>query len=113
MDLSSKIALVTGGGSGIGRASALALAAAGADIVVNDIDASKASAVAGEVEALGRRALASVASVADYPAVEGMVDSAWSDFGPIDILVTTPVSTSSMTDPSATCGWKTGTGSWR
>ena len=87
MDLSNKIALVTGGGSGIGRASALALAAAGADIVVNDIDASKASAVAGEVEALGRRALASVASVADYPAVESMVDSAWSDFGPIDILV--------------------------
>ncbi len=87
MDLSNKIALVTGAGSGIGRASALALAAAGADIVVNDIDGSTATTVAGEVEALGRRALACEASVADYPAVEGMVDSAWSNFGPIDILV--------------------------
>ena len=87
MDLSNKIALVTGAGSGIGRASALALAQAGADVIVNDVNADGAAAVAGELEALGRRALPQVCSVADYDAIEQAVDQAWQDFGPIDILV--------------------------
>ena len=69
IDLSGKIALVTGAGSGIGRASAVALAAAGADVVVNDVDADRAARVVEAVEAQGRRAVAKIASVADYDAV--------------------------------------------
>ena len=87
IDLSGKIALVTGAGSGIGRASAVALAAAGADVVVNDVDADRAAQVVEAVEARGRRAVAKVVSVADYDAVEGMVDEVWEQFGPLDILV--------------------------
>ena len=87
MDLGNKIALVTGAGSGIGRTSAVALAAAGADVVINDIDAESAARVVEEVQAEGRRAMAKIASVADYTAVEKMVDEVWEQFGPIDILV--------------------------
>ena len=87
MDLSNKIALVTGAGSGIGRASALVMAAAGADIVVNDVNGESAASVAKEVQDTGRRAVVQEASVADYEAVERMVDASWADFGPIDILV--------------------------
>ena len=87
MDLSDKIALITGAGSGIGRAAALAMAAAGADIVVNDVNGASAESVAEEVEKTGQRAVARVASVADHEAVEHMVDEVWESFGPIDILV--------------------------
>ncbi|MBI4531130.1 MAG: SDR family oxidoreductase [Candidatus Latescibacteria bacterium] len=87
IDLSQKIALITGAGSGIGRASAHALASAGVDIVVNDVNAENAASVVKEVETLGRRGVAKVASVADYDAVERMVDEVWGNFGPIDILV--------------------------
>ncbi|MEW6752712.1 MAG: 3-oxoacyl-ACP reductase FabG [Candidatus Latescibacterota bacterium] len=86
-ELSGKIALVTGAGSGIGRASAVALARAGADVVVNDIDGERAARVAATVQARGRRALWRVASVADPAAVAAMVDAAWEELGPIDILV--------------------------
>ena len=87
MDLSNKIALVTGAGSGIGRASALTLASAGADIVLDDLDESKVGEVARQVRSLGRRAEEQRVDVGDYPAVERMVDQVWKDFGPIDILV--------------------------
>jgi len=87
MDFSHKTALVTGAGSGIGRASALALARVGADLLVNDIDAESAGSVAREIEALGQRVLVQVCSVADHQAVDYMVDEAWESFGPIDILV--------------------------
>lgn len=87
MDLSNKVALVTGAGSGIGRASALALAAAGADVVVNDIDGAKAASAAEEVKALGRRAVDQPTNITDYKAVEEMVDEVSDSLGPIDILV--------------------------
>ena len=58
-----KIAIVTGGGRGIGRAICLRLAEEGCDVVVNDIAADRAQSVAAEVEALGRKAMVSGADV--------------------------------------------------
>ena len=66
-----QVALVTGAASGIGRAAALALAKAGADVAVNDISPS-VEAVAGEIRALGRRAWAFPVDVTDQAAVEAM-----------------------------------------
>ena len=90
MDLSGKVALVTGAGSGIGKASALVMAGAGADMVVNDVDEAKASAVTAAVEEMGQRALTKVADVSDPDAVDGMVDEVVDGdggLGAIDILV--------------------------
>ena len=58
MELGGQVAIVTGGGRGIGRATALELARMGADLVVAELDKAGAERTAGEVTALGRRALA-------------------------------------------------------
>lgn len=87
MDLSGKVALVTGGGSGIGRATALVLARAGADVIVNDISPDKAEGVAAEVADLGRRGLPIVADVADPAAVDAMIGRALGALQKVDILV--------------------------
>jgi len=85
--LVGRVALVTGGGQGIGRAIALRLAAEGADVGVNDVRLETATAVAEEIRALGRRALPLVADVADEEAVEGMFAEFLRTFGRVDILV--------------------------
>jgi NAD(P)-dependent dehydrogenase (short-subunit alcohol dehydrogenase family) len=87
MDMSGKVALITGGGSGIGRATALVLAQAGADIIVNDISPEKAEGVAGEVADLGRQALPIAADVADHTSVNTMINQALSNLKKVDILV--------------------------
>jgi 3-oxoacyl-[acyl-carrier protein] reductase len=87
-DLQGRIALVTGGGRGVGRAISLALAADGADVAVNyrrDEDA--AAATVAEIEAMGRRAVAVQASVDDADADEAMVDRVAGELGPVSILV--------------------------
>jgi NAD(P)-dependent dehydrogenase (short-subunit alcohol dehydrogenase family) len=90
MEFEGKVVLITGaGGSGAGqgRAFALAFAAEGADVAVNDIALDKAEATAKEIRALGRRALAVKADVSDEAEVNAMVDSVVREFGGIDILV--------------------------
>ena len=88
MELEGRVALVTGGGRGIGRAVSLALAEDGADVAINyRRDEQAAADTVAEVEKLGRRAEKYQASVDSWEEDEAMVTSALSDFGAIDILV--------------------------
>src|SRR5918997_3074779 len=87
-DLTGCVALVTGASRGIGRAIALALAGAGADVVVNCRERGRsAEETVYAVRARGRRALAVAADVSDAGAVERMVRSAEAGLGPVDLLV--------------------------
>ena len=87
MRLSGKAAIVTGGGSGIGRGIVLALAREGADVAIPDIQATNAEKVAGEVQALGRKSFAMKTDVTSSADVKAMVDRARETFGRVDILV--------------------------
>ena len=81
-------ALVTGGGTGIGRATALKLASEGADVAVNySRSAKEAQETADEIGKLGRKSLAVQADVSDDAAVRKMVDAVNRSFGRLDILV--------------------------
>jgi NAD(P)-dependent dehydrogenase (short-subunit alcohol dehydrogenase family) len=91
-----QVAIVTGAGGGLGREHALALAARGARVVVNDLGGARdgsggsttaAEAVVAEIEAAGGEAMANAASVTDFTAVQAMVDQAAVKWGRIDILV--------------------------
>ena len=88
-DLAGRVALVTGAARGIGRACALACAAAGADIALGLRDANGATgkALAGEIEKLGRRALPLQMDVARLDQIESAVAAAEAGFGRIDLLV--------------------------
>jgi 3-oxoacyl-[acyl-carrier protein] reductase len=88
MSLAGKVALVTGGGRGIGRAISIALADAGADVVVAvSRDVSSAEAVAEEIRSRGRRALARQTDVSSGDASEELVAAAVAELGRIDLLV--------------------------
>ena len=87
MQLTGKVAIVTGAGRGIGRAIALKLAREGADIVVAEYVAEQAEAAAEEIRALGRRALAVSTDVAQEDSVNAMLAQALKHFGALDILV--------------------------
>ena len=86
-DLSGRLAVVVGGTSGIGRAIALGLADAGADVVVSGRREALVSQVASEIEARGRRSLRVAADVADAAALENLKDACVREFGRLDIMV--------------------------
>lgn len=97
--LSGKVAIVTGGGRGLGRCHALALAAHGASVVVNDLGGAvtgdgpdqnagdAAGAVVAEIVAMGGNAVANRASVADWAGAESIINDAVAAFGGLDIVV--------------------------
>ena len=85
--LTGRVAIVTGAGRGIGKAIALGLADAGADVVVAARTASDIEATAGEITAKGRKALAVPTDVRQSDQVDNLVDKAVAQFGTIDILV--------------------------
>lgn len=85
--LTGRVAIVTGAGRGIGKAIALGLADAGADVVVAARTASDIEATAGEIAAKGRKALAVPTDVRQSDQVDNLVDKAVAQFGTIDILV--------------------------
>lgn len=88
LPLTGKVALVTGGSRGLGRAIALTLARRGADVVINYVHNAEAAAqVLTEVEALGRRALAVQADVGDYDQAAQLVKTTLKSLGQLDILV--------------------------
>jgi NAD(P)-dependent dehydrogenase (short-subunit alcohol dehydrogenase family) len=85
--LDSQVAVITGGGGGIGRAIALAFASAGADIVTGDIVPERCDETSARVSEMGRRALGIPTDVMDTNQIRALVDAAASRFGRIDILV--------------------------
>lgn len=86
--LKGKVALVTGGSRGLGAATALALAAQGADVAISYVaSAGKAEAVVQEVRKAGVRAIAVKSDQADLPSARSLVDTVVSHFGKLDILV--------------------------
>lgn len=92
MKLTGKVALVTGASAGIGKASALALAQQGADVAVNYLTfPDGAEEVAGQIRALGRRALLCPVDVSDQAAVETMVGRVVAELGRLDIFVSVAV----------------------
>jgi pteridine reductase len=88
MDLNEKVALVTGGARRVGRAIALGLAGAGADVVLSyNRSAAEAAEVVGEIEATGRRALPVQADVSRLADIEQLVATVQREIGRLDILV--------------------------
>ena len=87
MNVTDQIAIVTGGGRGIGRAISHVLAENGADVVVADINEGDAQTVSGEINEHGGRSLAVSVDVTDNESVEGLASQTLDSFGRIDIVV--------------------------
>lgn len=86
-DLSGRVAVVTGGTTGLGHAIALGLAEAGADVVPTSRRLEQVEKVAAEIEALGRRTLRVASDVVDRASLEKLHDTVLKEFGKVDILV--------------------------
>ena len=102
--LDGRKALVTGAGQGLGRAFALALAEAGADVAVADLVAERADATADTLRSLGRKTLSMTVDIADRQGVENMVARTLAEFGRLDIGVNNagmaiPIAPAGSVDP--------------
>lgn len=86
MRLSGKIALITGSGSGIGKAAALLFAQEGATVIVNDLDAQKGEETVQEIVEMGSKGIFIQADVTDPASVQAMVEQTIAAFGHIDVL---------------------------
>lgn len=86
-DMSGKVVLVTGASRGLGYEMAMAFARQGADLIITSRKLEACEAVAQQVRALGRRALAYACHMGDWQQIEGLVDAAYAAFGKVDILV--------------------------
>jgi 3-oxoacyl-[acyl-carrier protein] reductase len=87
MKLKNKVAVITGGAQGIGRAIALGMAREGAKVIVADLQAEKANSVADELKMLGSEALGVGVNVADQSSVKQLAETTFDGFGRIDILI--------------------------
>lgn len=87
IDMSGRVAIVTGAGAGLGRAHALSLAERGARVVVNDLQAEASQELCDQILSAGGEAFSNAANVADYGEVEAMVAGVVERWGKVDILV--------------------------
>ena len=87
MELDGRVAVVTGGASGIGRGVALALARSGADIVIGDVNAERMETTVAEVTGLGRKAIAVRCDVTSDADVDALAQAALGEFGHIDVVM--------------------------
>src|SRR5271169_6110681 len=87
ISLKGKTAIITGAGSGIGQATALLFAEAGANVVIPDVNLKGARDTAAQIRKMGRRAIALTADVTSSKDVDRMVRSSLDEFGRIDVLV--------------------------
>lgn len=100
MRLANKVALVTGGGTGIGRATSLLLASEGCDIVVNySRSQAEAESTVEEIQAFGRKAIAVQADISDEQAIVAMFAQIDETFGQLDILINNAATTQFVAYP--------------
>src|SRR5580658_2094485 len=86
-DLSGKVAVITGGTTGLGNAIAMGLARAGADVIASSRRREQVDKAASEIEALGRRSLRVTSDVTDRASLQALNDAVLAAFGKVDILV--------------------------
>ena len=87
VSLAGRTAIVTGAAQGLGRAEALALAAAGASVVLNDLPGNGLDSVAAEITSAGARARIAAGDIGDWSTAQSLLETALSEFGRLDILV--------------------------